>query len=570
MVAKIDIRNVATFGYLQYIQQMCGPLKDNLSQDKNLKEKPIFKTLATFISNPKLTDYDPNFSYKRLYNELHRYIEQIPLEIIDNTNSELEKYFYSLYFQSLYENDNEINKIIAKYTVNPVTPAGPTLSDKDRITQNLKTFTKSHSPKLHELKHPDNPFQKFFSGMLGFGYHPLQKNNIPYISFNHLKRKNIRMGTQINGLDNVNHALLLYLKAKQYFQAMNPDQAPKKYHHVYINLQKHLLEEQTGIERDFEAKRSMALHGIENLNLNIAVISLPADNAFFFGDFNPAKGSAKNDATRYELNMLLARIKEGIHNNKHDFYFSDSVRSELFEKNPNIIDTLFHNSIINVLGADKPLDSSVTAEQRQAILFDCIKYQLTHYCIMTLEPDTYNISCKDNIDRGGVHNLWYEMNILLDDPQCDNIDLKWFNTNFHTSALLVKERVVNHHRNVLWNTLYQSFVHNHERYNNKMPWLGEWLINNTPNQAIAQQVKQAVVPLIPEQPTLSIQAKESQKENIPPVTDGEQHKPNRRRSYALLASHRSESKQEPPLAEQTAIHTDKKSKIEIGRNRKKQ
>jgi hypothetical protein len=107
----------------------------------------------------------------------------------------------------------------------------------------------------------------------------------------------------------------------------------------------------------------------------------------------------------------------------------------------------------------------------------------------TIQPDTYNISCKDNIDRGGAHNLWYEFMHEIKNGERE-ISLEEFQMNLDASAILVKDRPMNDHRNVVWNALYQQFTHNPAKTAEKMPWVGTWLAQNIPmDKELGKQLK---------------------------------------------------------------------------------
>lgn len=467
---RLDVLNKACF---EYLEKFPSPtLQDSdlsfLKRSERETYREIIRLLKDHQKNQPIT-FNRKKNYKEIYQKLHELAENLQLYTDDLPSGELKKFHQQL-FVTMFENDNkihaEINKEVIQHDSHSAT------SDLQRIKQNQAALTKRP---FKGISHPEHAANRFFSGLLGFKYHPLKKNNVPYISFEHTNpnRNNLRFGAQINGLGTVNRSFTQYLAVKK---AQNPE---KKYNHVYINLQKRDMNEGGKFERYFERTRSLALENLENRkNLGIAVITLPADSRFFFSGFSHASGlSSSNQLT--PLNELKDDLVLAIQNNTHDFYISDDVKEALFGDNmAPIVSELFARAAKDILGPNYSAQKSVDPTIRQAILFHFVKFHLTDHILNQLQPDNFNISCKDNIDRGGAHNLWYELNLAIRDGK--KISLETFQKNLDASALLVKDRPMNDHRNVVWNTLYQEFIHNPQKTANSMPWAGEWLAKNIP------------------------------------------------------------------------------------------
>ena len=87
-----------------------------------------------------------------------------------------------------------------------------------------------------------------------------------------------------------------------------------------------------------------------------------------------------------------------------------------------------------------------------AIWFDFIKFQLTDHILETLNPKTFNITCKDGIDRAWAHSVYYneqrniQGNIKSEEKKSTSVN----DELIHTPALIVKGRYMNkHNKNIL-------------------------------------------------------------------------------------------------------------------------
>lgn len=464
----IDILNTASFEYLTKLKLQLPALQQKDLKQIKKSERVKYQRIVRLLKKLK-SPYDEQKDYKAQYRKLHELAESLQYTAQDLKDKNL-KEFHLAFFLTLFENDNQIHAKIYREIIQPV--GVKNTSDKERVSRNQSERSKRP---FSGWEHPEHAVNRFFSGLLGIAYHPLKKNNIPYISFEHseLGRKNLRFGAQINGRGNVNKSFIQFLTAKK---EKNPQ---KKFNHVYINLQKRDMKEGGKFERYFERKRSLALERLENREeLSVAVITLPADSHFFFKGFSHHVGlSTSNEKTK--LSGLKNDIIEAIKQNKNDFYMSDDIKRIVFG---NALDTevsaLFRAAASDVLGRRYHPHEEVDPALRQAIFFHFVKFHLTDYILKKIDPESYNIACKDNIDRGGAHNLWYEFMQKI--KRGEKVSLGEFQKNLDASAILVKDRPMNEHRNVLWNMLYQSFTNNPILFSEPAPWVGQWLAQNIP------------------------------------------------------------------------------------------
>lgn len=507
----MDIRQEATFAYLKQIQAF---YRDNKSMFQNNRTpyaqlEDTLKEVDSTIGNEK--GPAPNKNYSRLYTRFQEITEKVAKaelkEVGKRGNQKLDAFF-----KQIYENDNKIHDKVANRVINAnAGVAAGDIGTKKQVGSNIKNKTTNPS-KLLDIRHPDNKLNAFFSSMIGFGYNPLKRNNVPYVAFDQnalsdgtKDQKCLRLGAQTQGEGEVNPTFKRYLLANartaaKADQDTKQDQGAKSdYQYVYISLlkrgQEHQDTKKTGFNRLLdkfvrfsEGKRANALEDInKEKHLKAAVITLPADGEFFLGDFSMKKGMNKdnNQNQLVKASVLLDQLKDSINNNKNDFYMTDEVKNKLFGPNCDNgkLDALYKQAMKDVLGprAEKMgLDTKMTQEQRSAVLFQFVKGNLSNHIISELNPKAYNMSCKDAIDRGGIHTLWHHMN--LKHEQGKPMSEKDFHKFLDSPALIVKYRPLNDNRNVLWNALKHrmdadpSFKENHQ-------WANKWLEKNAPPEA---------------------------------------------------------------------------------------
>ena len=378
----------------------------------------------------------------------------------------------SLFIQ-LYENDSQIDNLVYEQVINKN-------ANRKDLRSAIQTLTTN--PTKVDPTHPDNPGNAFMTSMLGLGgYDPLRKNNIPYVAFNEEELPNHRtclhIGSQTRNRKDVHPTFQRYLLAKGQNQEKN------KIAYLYINLMKRdqsVQVTQKGLTDNFvrssEGARSHALEALnKNKDLKVAVVTLPADGPFFLGNFNMAKGKAKK-SKKEGLVSILKAVKTSIQDDLNDFYFSDNIKERLFgDFTNNVIDSLFYDAVRDIMGPVVP--TTVNAEERQAILFHFVKYTLTNYIIENLDPLAYNTSCKDAIDRGAIHSLWYHLNMLY--KHGTPMSEEAFYKHLYAPALLVKYRPINDNQNLIWNAMRFRLA-NDPDFKQAHPWAQDWINKNSP------------------------------------------------------------------------------------------
>lgn len=487
MQPKFDIRSEATRAYLEQIKQF---LAENAL---NLPNKPPYKDLKRTLE--EITKLDSNTDTRTLYTVFQVAMDKVARYEMKKRKRRSDTTLDSL-FIALYENQNNIHNKIYEAVIKGT-------NNKNQLKENIKNKTTDPDTTFN-LNHPDNKANAFFASMLGgFGYNPLKDNNVPYVAFNKgetlTDRTCLRIGAQTQGSGELNPTFERYLLANARKKDENGLASDNEFDYVYISLlkrrQEHQEVMQSGISkqldkfvRDSEGKRANALEDINGLaDLKAAAITLPADGDFFLGKYSMSKGHAISENESTNLNDLFLSVVDCIKNNKNDFYMSNEVKVKLFcdfidkkkfDFDDSIVKELFTKSIEDVLGKDFGLNKDVTPEQRNAVLFHFVKYHLSNHILETLKPKVYNMSCKDAIDRGGIHTLWYHLNERY--HQGRPMDKETFLKYLDSPAMVVKYRPLNANRNLIWNVLNERMANDPE-FRKQHTWAMDWLQENRPS-----------------------------------------------------------------------------------------
>lgn len=250
--------------------------------------------------------------------------------------------------------------------------------------------------------------------------------------------------------------------------------------HIYFNYLKFTKSPSETSERGVEGMLTNALNDLEKNYENVAVITLPADNALISHHLLKMPGEL------ISVDTVLTEIKE-IASGKSkmpdlDFIISNKIKQLLYDNTKEgqseeaVLNLLLQNSL-NKLGLlGKP---QLTPDEKQALYFHFIKFEFSDFIITKLKPDSFNMSCKDAIDRGGVSSAYYNLmkSIELGMP----LDENEFNQALYGAPLLVKGRGMNDHIKLIWNAV-DVYLKNPN--NASAPeWLKKWSKENSLHQA---------------------------------------------------------------------------------------
>ncbi len=499
---NLDIHQTASFYYLKEIKKYYEKNRSQFNKlppyDKLVAILDQIESSLSHLENPA-----SNVDYSSLYFQLQKAADKVAKYELNHPNIRKDAIALDPFFLIMFENDNHINQKI----YGAINPKNELLTPVE-INQNIKN-TIPIARKIHPY-HPDNKIVAFL-GMIGFRYHPLREN-IPYVNFisnqvNALS-KNLRFGNQTHGKSKVNAAFKRYLLAN----ARRAQTTTNPFQYVYINLMKSPQSRQDHKKgmMDRFVRFSEGLRGgaLEKLNgekdLKVAVITLPADNKFLLKKFKMKTGKESDPHHKTSFLELFENLAQSIQQNKNDFYMTSDVKDKLFGPNfdNQSLEEVFNGplgnkfrvaikeitgitipNIINVKDLKKlnEMNIAVSPQIRSAILFHLIKFNLTDSIISTLKPTCYNVSCKEAIDRGAIHNLWHHMNARF--KQGNPISQQEFLLLLDSPAILVKHRALNHNRNLLWNVLNHRMKASPE-FAAAHPFVKEWLRQNNLSQSL--------------------------------------------------------------------------------------
>ncbi|GAA4650183.1 hypothetical protein GCM10023116_24660 [Kistimonas scapharcae] len=238
-------------------------------------------------------------------------------------------------------------------------------------------------------QHLRNVMGNLAAGEAGIHYDPYRQGNIPDVLFSpriHGKEVAcIRMGTptrqEVPFSASVTPEFRCFLESRG-----------KLEHHLYINRQR-----RTGIEGD----RSHALEKLQDhigLQGKLTVVTLPAD-----GDFYTQRRAFAKDCT---LESLQAQMVNLMADNQQGFFFPPGLRQRLSDGGDDFSAFLSRTLNATAQELDVREDAMLDTKQRRAFIFHFLNKTLAEALIQTVSATTYNHTCKDDIDRGGVANAY--------------------------------------------------------------------------------------------------------------------------------------------------------------------
>ena len=416
--------------------------------------------------------YQKEYAYGNLYTSL--------METLDNrldagglAGSEWDDFFISLYKNNNH-NLEETYRHMQKFVIDK-SPSSP-------IIQNLLS---------QEIRDQGSPLNAYTPASASSGFNLITTMIHPYFKPTHFTNlaterhyrhtrnvvsQELRIGTQGQFHAYVSRVDPLF---KRFLQAQeNRLSVASSITHLYFN---NLAWDTNSIlyERRFETSLTLSLYQLEKNHANIAVITLPADKGLM-SPHESAHLAARYDciATR-QLFLDIALESDSVQHATTDFHISPKVRQLVFGSKIHeraVLSQLVDNSFKTMgLSANETL----SAAERQAVLVHFLKYELPHWIITALKPDTYNFSCKDGIDRAGISSAYY--NLLSSFAKGQAMTRHEFEQALHAAPLMVKGRGMNDHLKTIWNALDQYIAaHSLEMEAENKQWLLEWRDANCP------------------------------------------------------------------------------------------
>lgn len=308
-------------------------------------------------------------------------------------------------------------------------------------------------------------------------YRPTLTTSLPTVRNYHYNSgklpQEIRMGTQAQFVD-------LHPRISPLFESFIATQDTNQAH-LYINN----LGRDRGV-LDPEGLREKAftqqLEELENKYPGkIYVVTLPADKGIF--DHHALEDDSKS-LSLGEVGSIILNIAQGQDQKMkipRDFYVSAAVKEKLFKpgEEEKILQQMINRSFEAMGYNPNNQDQMLSEAELQAVYFHFIKYEYTKLLIDTLKPTTFNISCKDAIDRGAVASLYYNLLRSLETDQ--PLSQEEFIRGLHAAAAMVKGRGVNRHQDLLWNSIdHYVAAHQSQLQTKGMEWLIEWRNSHVP------------------------------------------------------------------------------------------
>lgn len=251
----------------------------------------------------------------------------------------------------------------------------------------------------------------------------------------------------------INPIFMQYLAAKKRRRKDKPHKT--RIQHLYINnmIRKtgHFFHDHNPFlpkHREIEITEKLELlNGFES---NIAVITLPAEGEFLKSQFASDRKKKLSGSVIYDQILAIAagNMQDSY---QHDFFISRDIKELLYdetdEKNQliSLLDDSFHQ--LN-LRKDQPLSGA----ERQAVFFHFIRFNLTRFIMNKLGPDSFNMTCKDAIDRGATSAAYYALMTSIYDKD-KPISRDEFEEILQGPAVAVKGRPMNENILNIWNEI---------------------------------------------------------------------------------------------------------------------
>jgi hypothetical protein len=451
-----------------YLQQLCPHVFES-----TLEILPELDFLNTIRDKP----YDAQIAYGNFYTSFLTHLEEMVDQITEKQHIHLDDLLFAV-----FNNDNHIldNTNWLKPINNAIRPQN--MNAEALIADSLKDTTpaiNNNSP--NKASTLANRFWTLFDP----NFKPQLDTNIPSIK-HYAYRADLypieyRFGTQgqrHNGQPRVSPLFKHWLAIKAKKTA-----SEQRFDHIYFNNMA-LDRTPMNIPGSNEKRLSHALHELEqDPSLKIAVITLPASEGLMNIRHYKKKGTSFSYHDTFKELFTLA------HDEYHpqgivDLKISREVRALLFHSKIHEQLTLHHllRKSFTIMGIKQ--GDTLSSAQKQAVWLHFIKFELTHYILCTLKPNSYNFSCKDAIDRGALSSLYYNLHLSISLEKPMNRDE--FEHNLNVAAANVKGRGMNAQRRVLWNALNSYITAHYEEIfmDHQQSWLIYWRDMNCPHSKV--------------------------------------------------------------------------------------
>lgn len=486
------LRNINSYEYLSNIARQIPEVWPNHNNDCLAELKKFFQRYPNYIEQYAYGDMYTNFLLN-LESTLTSIQEKLTLRVLDNI------------IEAIYSNPNQALERAAKMIEEDISDVMDTSGHIEVVIRNRLNgiSRKKRIERFESIPKQINKTTPQAQGSLWGRFKSLTAKNfkpstltsmstIRHYDFHRtLPNHPIehRFGTQgeyHNGKARINPLFTAWLKTQK--RKFSNDAIT----HVYIN--------NLGLDRSFsfEGKREKRLtnqlHALEKQHNNIAVITLPADEGFLNRYIYKQHSRVLNAKEAFASMLAVASGEKKYF--IRDFYVSADVKKKLYgeslngngwdkESEKNKLNELLNKSF-NALNISQEETNKISEAQFQAVYFHFIKYEFTNFILEKLQPKTFNISCKDGIDRAGAASAYYNLMKSLETNK-QLTESEWRRA-LHAGATIVKGRGMNHHSKVLWNAV-DAYVTAKTKNKEAIPkWLETWRDNNIPRHTKAYYI----------------------------------------------------------------------------------
>lgn len=487
-----ELRDINSYEYLLAIYNAIEEVrKQYYNEDDPLPNlPPEFRTLnylyKVFKSKPK---YDPSVLYGNLYTEVIWELAKNGSKIKERPEDKNSGFFQAIHIAAIkatYINPNQALERSEKM-MEEIVKKQPSKKIKEDITKRMKENEGSTKNKTTP-QDQGSYMARFYNTFISSPWKSQFTTNMPSIrSYSYKLHRTdlpveLRFGTQTE-----NPLFENFLEVQQLERKTNPPPHGKctSITHIYFN---NLGRDRTGMEGKNEAQLTYKLEELEDRHANVAVITLPADEGLMSADLIEAHEGFISFQKLHDSFFNIATGKRQLPT--QDFFISNKIKKLLYGEDLKSDDGYDHTIEERVikelldktfakLGIDPQSARQLSLSEVNAIYFHFIKFELTNFIIDKLKPQTFNMSCKDAIDRGAVSSAYY--NVLKSFEEKKPMTEEEFNRALHAAATLVKGRGMNHHAKVIWNAV-NTYLNSPEIPSETKPaWMDTWRNKNIPS-----------------------------------------------------------------------------------------
>ncbi|WP_083505124.1 hypothetical protein [Legionella santicrucis] len=439
---------------------------------------PVFAKLHSIMGQ----EYNDSYPYGDLYSSCIASLE----EFIGNNSIEKVKILDDLVL-AIYHNDNHILEKPSEWINDIGAKTRPQKPAANKIKQKVKD--------THDTINQRTPndvggiFSRLYS-LFSNDFKPQYETNLP--SIKNYSYKNVldpieyRFSTQAqrhNGKTRISPLFKRWLQI-----SAEKSSSTQPICHIYFN-NLGLDRSDLNLAGSKERKFTLELHKLEkNPSYKVLVITLPAHEGLM--DSNHYKITNDRLSILSVFNEFLD-VAKGKHHKSgiSDFKMSREARKQLFgtSKNEEITLKSLLKKSFKAQGLEK--NHFISTAQKQAIWLHFIKYELTNYIIGTIQPNSFNFSCKDAIDRGALSSSYFNLirSFELNKP----ITREEFERSIDAAAASIKGRGMNFHRKIIWNALNVYVNANYAKLfaNREKSWLIYWRDMNCPHSQVEELLK---------------------------------------------------------------------------------